>query len=120
MLRLLLVGGACVALVLAWQIPQQLEEATETVAAWTVTQVLACACILLIGTVVFLFRRNQKLVETLLENEQLRSDYALLIQKATTKMSSGFAVLSASLAAKMEAVEKVVAGRSSDGRISGS
>lgn len=122
MWRFLLAGGLGMALALAWQIPSQLEEATETVAAWTVTQVLACACILLISTIIFLFRRNQKLVQTLLEDKELHSDSALLMQEAVTKMLNGFEGLNRELTLKMAAMEKVVErcrGRSSDGPTSG-
>ena len=114
--------GAAGVMALAWQIPSQLEEATDTVAAWTVTQVLACGCILLISTVIFLFRRNQKLVQTLLEDKELHSDSALLMQEAVTRMLNGFEGLNRELTLKMAAMEKVIEGcrgHSSGGPTSG-
>jgi hypothetical protein len=99
-----------------------MKEEVEILASWTVTEVLAFFCLLLLAALVFvaqfLFRRNQKLTQTLLETQELRLDCARVIQESVVEMRNGFDVLNRELKLRMEALEKVIEGchgRSSGG-----
>lgn len=145
MLRILLFGGLgavfgsmiLVATLLAWQLPSQLEEGAKTIGAWTPVEILAFACLVLMGTVGvlcltirFLFRRNQKHVETIVEAIRWHSDSiavtqesATLTKESATLTKNELRALKNELLLRMEVLEKVIEGcrgRFPGGSISGS